>query len=256
MPSSPEPVPIPRASAIDGSGDAGILFLVAARREAQAVLRGLTARDDAAFADVPEWTLISPVAGAGLVRTGVGKVNAGAAVARFGPGHRLLVSIGIAGALPSEGAPGFALEIGSAVVARESAYADEGLLAPAGFSDLAAMGFAPGPAHARGPTFAGDVSAVGALTSAGLRVVRVATVSTCSGTEALAREVVRRTGAQAEAMEGAAVLHAGARLGLPAVEVRVISNTTGDRDRQVWALDRSLDALREVTARVWAALRR
>lgn len=251
MSSTPTPVPIPQTSAKGGTGDAGILFLVAARREAQAVLRGLD--EGSGWGDVPEWTVIRPIEGAAVVRTGVGKVNAGAAAARFGGRSRLLVSIGIAGALPVSG--GAALEIGAPIVARESVYADEGLLAPAGFKDLAAMGFAPGPAHAPGPAFAGDGASVAALVAAGLGAVRVATVSTCSGTDALAREVAHRTGAQAEAMEGAAVLHAGARLGLAAVEVRVISNTTGDRDRQVWALDRSLEALRETTARVWRALR-
>jgi futalosine hydrolase len=253
MHSTPKPDPILPVG-MKVAGDAGVLFLVAARREAQAVLRGLSGGDDPSWADVPEWTPVE-VAGATVVRTGVGKVNAGAAAARFGPGRRLLVSIGIAGALPIEVGDAAALEIGAAVVASASVYADEGLLAPAGFTDLAAMGFAPGPRHAPGPSFAPDARALGALGAAGLVPVRVATVSTCSGTDALALEVARRTGAQAEAMEGAAVLHAAARLGLPAVEVRVISNTTGDRERQRWALDRSLEALGETTARVWAALR-
>ena len=54
-----------------------------------------------------------------------------------------------------------------------------------------------------------------------------ATGAQCSGTEAAAREIVRRTGAVAEAMEGAAVVHAARRLGTAGIELRVISNTTG-----------------------------
>ena len=52
-----------------------------------------------------------------------------------------------------------------------------------------------------------------------------------------------RTKAVAEAMEGAAVVHAARRLGVPAIELRVISNTTGDRDNQKWDLAGALAAL-------------
>ena len=44
-------------------------------------------------------------------------------------------------------------------------------------------------------------------------------------------------------MEGAAVVHAARRLHLPAIELRTISNTTGDRDRQHWDLPGALDAM-------------
>ena len=71
----------------------------------------------------------------------------------------------------------------------------------------------------------------------------IATVATCSGSDEAAREVVQRTGAVAEAMEGAAVVHAAHRLGVGPIELRTISNTTGDRQQQVWRLDDALAAL-------------
>jgi len=71
----------------------------------------------------------------------------------------------------------------------------------------------------------------------------IATVATCSGTDAAAAEVARRTGALAEAMEGAAVVHAARRLHVPAIELRSISNTTGDRARQQWDLALALRSL-------------
>ena len=71
----------------------------------------------------------------------------------------------------------------------------------------------------------------------------IATVATCSGTDAAAAEVARRTGAVAEAMEGAAVVHAARRLRTRAIELRVISNTTGDRPAQRWDLTGALSAL-------------
>jgi futalosine hydrolase len=131
-------------------------------------------------------------------------------------------------------------------------YVEEGLQTPHGFSDTASMGFPlgdfegnrvpveprltrflPGPLH-QGP---------------------IATVATCSGTDALAAEVERRTGALAEAMEGAAVVHAARRLGIAGGEVRVISNSTGDRDRQRWDMASALSALHALGARLEAQAR-
>jgi futalosine hydrolase len=80
-------------------------------------------------------------------------------------------------------------------------------------------------------------------------VQAIATVSTCSGTNALAREIVTRTGAEVEAMEGAAVGLVASRLGVGFAEVRVISNTTGDRGSQQWDLPGALAALREWVVR-------
>ena len=71
----------------------------------------------------------------------------------------------------------------------------------------------------------------------------IATVATCSGTDEGALEIARRTGGIAEAMEGAAVLHAARALGASGIEVRVISNNTGERSAQVWDLSRAFDRL-------------
>ena len=49
----------------------------------------------------------------------------------------------------------------------------------------------------------------------------------------------------AEAMEGAATVHAARRLRTPALEIRAISNTTGDRGAQTWDLPQGLSALGE-----------
>jgi futalosine hydrolase len=46
-----------------------------------------------------------------------------------------------------------------------------------------------------------------------------------------------------EAMEGYAVLRAAALAGVPAVEVRVLSNAVGEQDRGKWRLDDAKDAL-------------
>lgn len=182
-----------------------------------------------------------------FVITGVGKVNAGAAVARrVRPEHRLVMSIGIAGVLP-----GSDLAIGDVVIGERSVYADEGLERDDGrFQGCASMGFPLGPFDDTGVR--GDAGAVAALRAlpppTGGRLVTgvIATVSTCSGTDARAQRVRAITGAGAEAMEGAACGHVAARLYAAFVEVRSISNTTGDRSRQRWDIPRALDGLRAV----------
>jgi futalosine hydrolase len=50
-------------------------------------------------------------------------------------------------------------------------------------------------------------------------------------------------GCAVEAMEGYAVLRASALAGVPAVEVRVVSNAIAEPDRARWRLDEALDAL-------------
>jgi futalosine hydrolase len=48
---------------------------------------------------------------------------------------------------------------------------------------------------------------------------------------------------EVEAMEGYAVLRAAALAGVPAVEVRVLSNAVGEPDRSKWRFDDAKDAL-------------
>ena len=44
-------------------------------------------------------------------------------------------------------------------------------------------------------------------------------------------------------MEGAAVVHAASRVGAPGIEMRSISNTTGNRDTQEWNIELALQNL-------------
>ncbi|MHC4415102.1 MAG: futalosine hydrolase [Planctomycetota bacterium] len=185
-----------------------------------------------------------------VVVSGIGRTNAAAAtteaIIRQGPFDAVL-SAGVAGALPGSG-----LSVGQTVIATKCVYAEEGLITPEGFLDLTALGFSLGD-------FTGNVVPVQSRLLSVLRSLfragPIATVATCSGSDAAADEVVRRTGAVAEAMEGAAVVHAARRLGVPGIEVRAISNTAGDRDRQVWRLPAALAALHEAVHCAVDALR-
>jgi len=57
-------------------------------------------------------------------------------------------------------------------------------------------------------------------------------------------------------MEGFAVLRAAALAGVPAVEVRVVSNEVDELDRAQWQFEEALAALAEAVPRLLAELRR
>jgi futalosine hydrolase len=195
---------------------------------------------------------------AAVIVGGIGRTNAAAATteailrgAEAQPGGHVgafgaVISAGVAGSLPDSG-----LALGEAIVASSCIYAEEGLATPAGFLDMTGLGFSLGDFE--GNTVPVDERLLQRLDRR-YRAGPIATVATCSGTDAAAREVVRRTGAIAEVMEGAAVVHAARRLGVAANELRVISNTTGDRDRQQWDLPGALKVLGSEVRMVLAAL--
>lgn len=240
--------PVDYCASMGGTLDAVLgglrgLLVVAADVEADAILGGIGRADSA-----PEPWRLTPICDRfDLILTGVGKANAAGAAARLlDPArHAAVLNVGIAGALPGGG-----LKPGDAVIADLSVFADEGVATPAGFSDLTAMGFPIGPDLGVGAP--GSRELISAITPLCDAAGRIATVSTCSGTDPLACEVVSRTGAIAEAMEGAAVGIAVARVAaleraaIGFAEVRAISNTTGDRDRQIWDLGAALASLRRI----------
>jgi futalosine hydrolase len=192
---------------------------------------------------------IGEIPGARVIVAGLGRTNAAAATTEAllaGVSRPIVLSVGVAGALP-----GSDLAIGEAVAASACVYAEEGLAGPDGFHDVTAIGFPLGDFV--GNAVPVDQRVLGALGGI-FRSAPIATVATCSGTDAAAAEVVRRTAACAEAMEGAAVVHAARRLGAPAGELRVISNTTGNRPDQHWDLRAALAALRPTVVTAVEAL--
>jgi futalosine hydrolase len=178
--------------------------------------------------------------------SGIGRTNAAAAVAEAVVGEEFaaVVSVGIAGLLP--GSP---LRIGQRVVATECVYAEEGVQTPEGFKDMEGLGFPLGDFQGNRvpvcPVLLAHFAPLGLCAP-------VATVATCSGTNSLAAQIAVRTGAVAEAMEGAAVVHAARRFAVPAIELRCISNTTGDRALQEWDLKVGLAGLGEIGAAIVA----
>ncbi|HEX8807183.1 MAG TPA: hypothetical protein VF741_09540, partial [Candidatus Aquilonibacter sp.] len=84
-----------------------------------------------------------------------------------------------------------------------------------------------------------------AITALGFPLLRGVTVSQVTATDATA-EHLRRRGAEIESMEGFAVLRAAQLAGVPAVEVRGISNIVGDRTQSEWNFDAGIHGLRRV----------
>ena len=159
---------------------------------------------------------------------GVGPVEAATAtayqLARERP--RAVLHVGLAG--------GVGLEPGSLVVGTESVYADLSAAIPV-ISRIEP-----------------DATLLAALRGAfpdapALPIVTSAAVSEPSDTVS--------QGPLVEAMEGFGVLRAAALAGVPAVEVRAISNELGERDRSRWELERGLEALAAALPRLLAALR-
>lgn len=199
-----------------------VLILTSVAAEREAVLRGL--QGDSRFE---------------VVIGGVGPVAAAASTARClaKREYDLVVCAGICG--------GFAgrAEVGTLVVADAIICADLGAETAEGFCSLDELGFG----SARVPLDQELVAKVTAgMRRAGLPVTQgpVLTLSTVTGSAAAAEELLARVpGAAAEAMEGYGVAYAAHQQGLPALEIRTVSNLIGPRDKSAWRIKEALQML-------------
>lgn len=252
------------------------LLLVPTIREADAVARpfrsahapGAPAGPETPTGPITPWRPLGLTPNIALVMCGIGKANAaGAAGALLGypPGlgglggadqdeaipepPAALICLGVGGALPGGGA-----EIGDVVLASACTFPDEGAQTDSAFLSCADLGFPIGPAAGPVPV---DSDLSKRLAPLADRQGVIATISTCAGTDALAASRgmgAGAGGAMVEAMEGAAAGLVAWRLGAPFAEIRVVSNTTGRRDRQRWDLEGALARLSDVAARLPAVL--
>jgi futalosine hydrolase len=200
----------------------GILIMTAVPAEADAVLRGL---GEANGFDVR-------IAGVGPALAAARTASALATAE-----YRLVISAGIGGGFSGQA------DVGSLVVASDIIAADLGAETAEGFLSLDALGF--GSARiAVDAVLASKLTQ--ALCAAGLLVHSgpVLTVSTVTGTVETARvRAAQVPGAAAEGMEGFGVATAALDHGVPALEIRAISNAVGPRDRDAWRIKDALDTL-------------
>ncbi|MBO9597553.1 MAG: futalosine hydrolase [Cohnella sp.] len=199
-----------------------ILIMTAVEAERDAVLRGLNGDD----------RFEVRLAGVGPVAAAISTTTA-----LMNGEYALVVSSGIAGGFEGRA------EIGDVVVSTEIAAADLGVETPEGFSSVDELGF--GTSRVDADKRAAD-RAVGALTAGGFaaRFGPIATVSTATGTAATAARLADRVpGVVAEGMEGYGVAAAARAKGVPALEIRAISNRVGPRDRSAWRIGDALQSL-------------
>ena len=198
------------------------------------------------------WAYAHPKEAEGLdlpdgVQLGVGKIEATLALSR-----RLssalpdaVVNFGVAGCFP-----GFGLDVGDVCLVVEETLADEGLVTDAGFEDLRVLGLADAVQWSADAALVSDV----AEAVPGIAQVRGTTVSTISGTDALARAYASRGTPAVESMEGAAVARVCQAFGVPWVQLRSISNRVGARERGGWDLRLAKARLHDAVRTVLAAL--
>lgn len=192
-----------------------------------------------------------------LVISGVGKTNAAAATALLLAQTRpsLVVSFGCGGAFPGSG-----LQLGDLALATAEAYGDEGVETPQGFLDMKSLGFsfleqAGHPAVAEFPVPSSwlklaqmRLAETAQRRRCHLQQGRFVTVSSCSGSDVRSAAISARSHALCETMEGAAVAQMCAAFGRPFLNLRGISNLTGDRDLRCWDLPRAISAAQEAVA--------
>jgi nucleoside phosphorylase len=161
--------------------------------------------------------------GAETLACGIGPVEAAAATARALAERRpdALLHVGIAGA---RGIPASTLVIGSVAVYEDA----HGPLVPVRVEPDA------------------ELLAAAQRALPGAQVLPIGTSARVGGTSAC----------EVEAMEGFAILRAASLAGVPAVEVRAVSNEVDDTDRAQWRFDDALAALAEAIPRLLAELAR
>lgn len=198
------------------------------------------------------WAYAHPKEAEGLelsqsVQLGVGKVEAALALTRRLSAQTpdVIVNFGVAGVFPGAG-----LKVGDVCLVTQESFADEGLVTEDGFEDLVALKLAD--------RVVWDADAVWTRRVADLLddvpQVRGTTVSTISGTDALAKAYANRVRPAVETMEGAAVARVCEAFGVPWVQLRSISNRVGDRANGGWDIRLAKTQLHAAVRRVLGSL--
>lgn len=213
-----------------GVGPAAVAASTAAKLAFAAAAGGKALAQGSAAPDGPDAAQASaaspgPLAGAGLT-----------------PAYTLVISAGIGGGFPGRA------DVGSLVVADAMVAADLGSQTPDGFLSVDELGFGSSRVAADAELAARlrhELQRAGHAVSGGTAV----TVSTATGTAETAAELLRRVpDATAEGMEGFGVATAAKQFGVPALELRAISNAVGPRDRDAWRIKDALDALQAASS--------
>ncbi len=179
-----------------------------------------------------ELRFLKPAPHVEVLVTGVGMVEASSSIARAlaqSP-YSLVINAGIAGAF------------------RGTAHIGEGVVVADEFVELGietgeAIALPDGARLVNRVT--SDLSLVDSLVEYGFPSKRGITVSSVTATEETAARLARLD-VEIESMEGFAALRAAEMAGVPAIEVRGISNIVGDRAKSGWDLAAGVNGLSKV----------
>jgi futalosine hydrolase len=159
-----------------------------------------------------------------VVAVGVGPVEAALGTARAldSGNYGAVINAGIAGGFPDR------CTVGDVVVCAREDYADLGL------EDGSAFPLPDGVELVR--TVEADRSLVQPFLDGRIPIIlgRGVTSATVTSTDERALVLARRFRADVESMEGFAVLHAAQVAGVPAIEIRGVSNIVGSRANNGW----------------------
>ncbi len=168
-------------------------------------------------------------AGIDLLVTGVGMVATAFAIGQrvAEKPYSLLLNVGVAGSFDR------AIALGEVVCVYQDTLAELGIEDGERFVDSATIGLAP---H----TFHGIADHPAAK---GLRCCKGITVNTVHGHEESISAVVNRLHPDTESMEGAAVCYVADQAGIPALQIRAISNYVERRNRENWQIPLAIEHL-------------
>ncbi|MGA7356640.1 MAG: futalosine hydrolase [Candidatus Cybelea sp.] len=99
-----------------------------------------------------------------------------------------------------------------------------------------------------------DPALVDRLRGQGFAAVHGITVSRVTSTDETARRLANELGAQVESMEGFATLRAAQRSGVPAIELRGISNRCGARESSGWNFAAGMTGLARIVNALFDSL--
>ncbi len=196
------------------------------------------------------------------------------------PAPMLVLQVGVAGAFPKrlseqgdgEDAPASQPGIGDLAIASSEIYSDTGSSSPGEW--ISARELAIPVACVNGVESGGNFPFDAALVQEAVKVVEelserhwprgrpavftgpFVTASCVTGIRANGEDMVRRWGAIAESMEGAAAAHICALYDVPFLEIRGISNLIVDRDRSSWEIERAAEVAGRAALALVAAVDR
>ncbi|GGL97770.1 futalosine hydrolase [Deinococcus aerophilus] len=177
-----------------------------------------------------------------VVVSGVGPVAAALATVRALAQEPagLVLNAGIGGAYPGSGLIPGDLAVSSTIIQADLGAWDAGQLLGLDTLGLSVLPDIPNAGQFPAWTRAAEVAR-----RAGASLGPTLTLAAVTGDHDTARRLEARfPGALSEGMEGAGVAHAALLAGVPALEVRGVSNAVGPRDRAAWQLAPALAATR------------